>query len=91
MSDNVDSVDNSPTVDDHLSSFLRSLANSIERKQLEPEQLGRIGEFFMSYKFQEHASNEDENGDDEISHDEFLKFLFFGYYVYRVILRDGSL
>ena len=95
MSSNEVNENNSPDVDDRLISFLRSLANSIERKQLEPEQLGHIGEFFMAYKFQEQAEvdrNDDgDNEDGEISHDEFLKFLFFGYYVYKVILRDGSL
>ena len=96
MSNNQESFTDSPTLcnlDDRLVSFLRNLATSMERKQLQPEQLGRIGEFFMSYHFWEQADkdNEQEDSEEDISKEEFLKFLFLGYYVYRVILKDQHL
>lgn len=86
-------LQNSPTlqgVDIYLTSFLRNLANSIERKQLQPEQLGRVGEFFRNYLF--HENMEDVSlSPDEQDRKEFMKFLSLGWYVYTHILdnEDG--
>jgi hypothetical protein len=41
--------------DASLAPFLRNLAQSIEEGRLLPRQLQRVGEFFMSYQFQEQA------------------------------------
>ena len=90
------SLENSPTLDDQIVTFLRRLANSMERKQLKTEQMKRVGEFFMSYHFWENADRdvertETEKEDDEFSYEEFMKFLFLGWYVYCVILKNESL
>ena len=64
--------------------FLRDLANSVESEKITPDQLKRIGEFYMSYQF---CENTDKDDDDNFSGQEFLKFLFLGWYVYRNILN----
>jgi len=86
--------------DKRLVSFLRTLANSIEREELHPNQMQSIGEFFMSYQFQEQAirdndtsgedSGEDEEGGDAFSDMELIKFIILGWYVYCCILRGDT-
>lgn len=85
-------------VDNKLVVFLRKLANSLEQKKINPEQTQRIGEFFMSYNFldqiDKHSTNkldkEDKNEED-ISSDDFMKFISLGWYVYCVILKNKNL
>ena len=60
--------------------FLRDLANSIEKQELTPKQLQDIGEFFMSYQFQEQTQN-----GANFSKKELIKFLSLGWYVYNVL------
>ena len=43
------------TTTEYLVPFLRNLADDIESNTIVPEQLRSIGDFFMSYKFQEQA------------------------------------
>jgi len=64
----------------NLSSFLRQIASDIDEKKLAEEQVKRVGEFFMSWKFEEinTVSHSDE---------EFLKFFTLGWYVYTQILK----
>ena len=76
--------------DEKLIDFLRELANSVENKQLNSKQLQSIGEFFMSYKFQEQAirSLNYTDEDEDMSEEELLKFISLGWYVYRIILKN---
>lgn len=80
--------------DERLIPFLRDLATSIEENQLEPQQLQRIGEFFMAYQFQEQAVQDMDNSETpglEFSQEDLLKFLTLGWYVYQVLLRQDTL
>ena len=62
-------MDNSYSSDDQLIPFLRELANSIELKQLNSDQLKRVGEFYMTYKL----NGEGENCDNDFEEiDEFM-------------------
>jgi hypothetical protein len=71
--------------------FLRELADSIEQKQLSPNQLKSIGEFFMVYKFQEQAVSDNHTETEEqlpdFSKEELVKFVVMGWYIYCCILR----
>ena len=86
-------MENSNEPDVKLILFLRNLADSIEQRQLLPRQLQSIGEFFMTYQFQEQAirDNDDSSPPSEFSQDELLKFIVLGWFVYSVILRERSL
>ena len=67
--------------DDKLIFFLRNLANSIESKKLLPRQIQSIGEFFMSYQFQEQAIKDNDNSLSNslnFSSDDLLKFIILG-------------
>tara|TARA_Y100000389_G_C17456976_1_gene518791 strand:+ start:2564 stop:2863 length:300 start_codon:yes stop_codon:yes gene_type:complete len=84
--------------DDKMIIFLRNLATSIEQKKLLPVQLQRIGEFFMSYKFQEQAIADGNSLDDgesskdfDFNEEDFMKFLVLGWYIYVCILKNKSL
>ena len=76
--------------------FLRNLANSIEEKKLLPQQLERIGEFFMAYQFQEQAIRSDTTPEPtrrnhEFTPEELMKFFVMGWYVYCVLLVGDHL
>jgi hypothetical protein len=80
---------------DELIPFLRKLADAIENRELCQPQLQSIGEFFMSYQFQEQALKD---GEDTIVKDEYnfsqkelIKFVSLGWYVYQVLLRQDTL
>lgn len=82
------------TTSEHLVSFLRNLAENIESNTIVPEQLRTIGDFFMSYKFQEQAlkdSNTDEPNLPGPTPDELTKFLFMGWYIYQLILKNENI
>jgi hypothetical protein len=73
-------------VDLQLVPFLRNLADSIEKKELLPDQLQKIGEFYMSYKL---GTNEDsEDSEDSI---DVVKFLTLGWYMYTHILKNDEI
>jgi hypothetical protein len=78
--------------DEKMIIFLRNLATSIEEKKLLPQQLQRIGEFFMSFKFQEQAIADgdiiDTASDCELNEQDFMKFLILGWYIYVCILKN---
>lgn len=61
--------------------FLRNLANDIEKEKLNNTQLQKIGEFLMSYTFEQRDGVESNT-------DEFMKFITLGWYVYKVILKE---
>lgn len=76
--------------DEKLIPFLRNLADSIEKRQLLSRQLQSIGEFFMTYQFQEQAIKDNDNSSsqsEEFSQEELLKFLVLGWHIYCCILR----
>lgn len=84
------------TPEERLIPFLRNLADSIERKQLLPKQLEQIGDFFMTYNFQqqvEDIENDDDNDEDNdisdaFDREEIMKFFSLGWYVYTHLLRE---
>jgi len=69
-------------LNNNLVTFLRKLADSMEKNELSPEQTKKIGEFFMAYQMGEH---EDEHEDEDEDSD-FMKFITLGWYVYRMVL-----
>lgn len=80
---------------EQLIPFLRKLADAIENKELAHVQLQSIGEFFMSYQFQEQAYKDAENNtvsnEYNFSEKELIKFVSLGWYVYQVLLRQDTL
>ena len=85
----MESLDN---VDANLIIFLRNLADSIEKGNLLPKQLQRIGEFFMAYQFQEQAIKDrdvtGENIEQQFSKTELIKFIVMGWHIYSCILGE---
>jgi hypothetical protein len=80
--------------------FLRDLADSVEKKDLRPSQLRRVGEFFMAYQFQkqallDHYEDDDSEGDqfteDVQPEEEMIRFVVMGYYIYRHILARTTI
>jgi len=86
-------MEGSDNPDASLAPFLRNLAQLIDEGRLLPRQLQRVGEFFMSYQFQEQAikdgDNTDENNIDDrkFSKAELMKFIVMGWHVYSCILN----
>lgn len=82
------------TNNEHLVPFLRKLADDVESNTIVPEQLQSIGDFFMSYKFQEQAIKDfqtEENNPHKLTPDELTKFLFMGWYIYQLILKHENI
>jgi hypothetical protein len=76
-------------VDLQLVPFLRNLADSIEKKELLPDQLQKIGEFYMSYKLSTNEHSEDsEDSEDSV---DVVKFLTLGWYMYTHILKNDKI
>ena len=81
-------------VDEKLVFFLKNLANSIENGVLLPRQLQHIGEFFMSYQFQEQAIKDRDTSDFENSifkKSDLIKFIVMGWYIYSSISKNSTL
>jgi hypothetical protein len=77
--------------DKKLAPFIRELADSVDSKELEKDQLKCIGEFFMSYKFYEKRNGWDKKEEDENEENEeidVVKFITMGWWVYTQILKD---
>jgi hypothetical protein len=82
------------STDERLITFLRELTGSLEREELCQRQLQSVGEFFMSYQFQESAAQDSDESSPtppRFSQSELIKFLSLGWYVYQVLLRQDSL
>ena len=62
-----------------LASFLRKLADGIERKTLTDKQVWQIGQFLMSFIFQSENKLQTED-------EEFMKFLTLGWWVYKMVI-----
>lgn len=85
-------MDNVNGMDVKLVHFLRNLANSIENKQLLPEQLQSVGKFLMSYQFQEQVIKDNETLEtEEYEQTDLFKFLIMGWYVYSSILENETI
>lgn len=76
------------TINAKLPIFLRKLATDIENEILLPEQLKRVGEFFMSYQFQEQTISDKNSDVYDFNDEDAKKFLTLGWYVYTQILKD---
>lgn len=72
--------------------FLRELADDMEQQQLDPKQLQRVGEFYMSYEFQEQARRDGQEDEPPLGQDDedVIKFVSLGWYVYNRLLRGLS-
>jgi hypothetical protein len=66
--------------------FFKNLADDIENDNLNEKQLQSSGEFYMSYSIQNEIDN-DQNID--MSEKDLIKFLFLGWYMYNIILKDN--
>ena len=78
----------------HLSPFLRNLADSIENEELSTEQMERIGEFYMSYQFKEQVKidiSEENNEISDFNEEDLMKFIIMGWYIYVCMLKDKSI
>ena len=74
-------------VDLQLVPFLRNLADSIEKKELLPDQLQKIGEFYMSYEKEIYDSGDNSTEDSM----DVVKFLTLGWYMYTHILKNDKI
>ena len=79
-----------------LMTFLRELADSIEKKTLIPSQLQIIGEFYMSYQFQSQAIKDNDtslvsNVNVDFDQEDIVKFFILGWFVYCVLLKNETL
>lgn len=78
-------------INSQLTSFLKNLITSIEDEKLTSYQLRSVGEFYMSYLFNEQAnidSDDEDNWDDDFQSQDFIKFVVMGWYIYKIILAD---
>ena len=87
-------MENQDYSDDKLIPFLRNLADSIEKRELLPQQLQIIGEFFMKYQFQQQAIRDNDTSinppSSEFHREDFIKFLILGWYIYSCILAEHN-
>jgi len=70
--------------DKQLITFLRNLANNLENGKLSSEQTLNIGEFYISYQFQ----NQLKENTEEFNETNIKKYLFLGWYIYCMILKN---
>ena len=80
--------------DTQITLFLRSLSDSIESKQLVPQQLERVNDFFMSYQFQEQAIKDRDNSMPKVvlfKQQDLVQFLTMGWYIYQLLLQKNTL
>ena len=83
-----------------LPEFLRELAHNIENNKLNSSQLQSVGEFYVSYLFNEDTEVQVENNEvedededeEEMSDKDFKKFLALGWYIYnKIIVVDENI
>lgn len=81
---------NDPTVP-VVCDFLEDILTKLRNDKLSPDEYRQVGEFYMSYRCQTEVQNNIEhNIGDEISDQEMMKFLFLGWFVYRVLLLGDT-
>lgn len=75
-----------------LSLFLRNIADMLDANKLNNKELQLVGEFYMSYKFQNNIINNLDNNEEleDLKDSEFIKFLILGWYIYCIILKDEN-
>jgi len=77
---------------DQLISFLKNLTSNLENNKLNEAQLKNVSEFFMSYQFQEQSRiDNQENTPKEFNHQDLIKFLSMGWYIYNILLQEKTL
>ena len=78
-----------------LSTFLRGLADTLDKKELASSQVQMIGEFFMSNQFRTQALKDNDKslevGDGDFEHEDIVRFFVLGWFVYCVLMKDGTL
>jgi hypothetical protein len=88
-------MEESVSQDALLSSFLRGLADTLDKGELAPTQVQMIGEFFMAYQFRTQALKDNdmslEVGDGDFDHEDVVKFFVLGWFVYCVLMKEGTL
>jgi hypothetical protein len=87
-------MDNHENADASLIPFLRNLADSIESGKILPRQLQHIGEFFMSYQFQEQAIKDGDTSGMEtqsLKRADLMKFIVMGWHIYSCISGESPL
>lgn len=78
--------------DFQLTTFLKGLIASIDEKTITSRQLRNVGEFYMSYMFNEQVGADDEETDiDDFQSQDFMKFMVMGWYIYKIILADKQI
>jgi hypothetical protein len=73
--------------DQNIIQFLRLLSNAIENNQLNNYQKKKVTDFFSSYLIDEQMSCRGE-GDIEENNEDFIKFVFLGWYIYSIISKN---
>lgn len=64
--------------------FLRTLADKVENNEVSKKQLQQVGEFFMTFLFQNQSVQRGEDTNDDT--EEFKKFISLGWYIYTFII-----
>lgn len=77
-------VQENNATDKDLTIFLRELAVSIEKGKIEDTNKQLVGEFYMKYKF----STSNKKLFEDMDEDDIQRFLFLGWFIYCVILKD---
>lgn len=70
-------------MENELISFLNNLIKDIENKKMSKDNLKKIGEFYMSYKFNPICEENNFSKED-------LKFFTLGWYIYTYILSNNE-
>ena len=87
-------MENHQNADASLIPFLRNLADSIESGKILPRQLQHIGEFFMSYQFQQQAIKDGDTSGSQsqpLKRADLMKFIVMGWHIYSCILGESTL
>ena len=66
--------------------FFKNMADDIENDKLTEKELRSSSEFYMSYLVQNEIDN-DQNI--HVSEKDLIKFLFLGWYIYNILLKDN--
>ena len=61
-----------------ITDFLKDIIISIENKTIDQNNLKLVGEFLMSYKYQQVS-------DDNYEYSDILKYVSIGYYIYKIM------
>jgi hypothetical protein len=85
-------MENSSNNEDvYLALFLRDLADSIDSKKLQQEELKCVGEFYMNYKMNEEISKESKSNEESNFDDmDIIRFLTMGWYIYTQLINKDN-